>query len=408
MNNALTPTTEKQRHIILDAMRGLALLGICLANFPEFGLWTFLSREAQEAMPTAHADDIVRFLQYVFVDAKFYSIFSILFGIGFSIILSHAEERGNSGIRLFYRRMLTLLAIGVAHLLLLWSGDILALYALGGMLLPLVRKLSDRWLFILAIVCFSIPILLDAWQEISGISVAAAVESAWWAKANSYGITEENFASWLRDADGYLAVHQFLMQGAIERIYEFVDGHRLLKVLGLFIIGYIIGRNHLYARLSESRSHLSKAFFISLAIGIPSSILYAISAISAHRWGQTIHSILYALSAYPTAVAYLAAFSLLYLRHPKLLLFNFLSKPGRMALTNYLSQSVLGVLIYYGIGFSLGLSMGLWQIELTAIAIFLFQILLSHYWMSHFRYGPIEWFWRMLTYLRWLNPLRKT
>ena len=408
MNNALTPTTEKQRHIILDAMRGLALLGICLANFPEFGLWTFLSREAQEAMPTAHADDIVRFLQYVFVDAKFYSIFSILFGIGFSIILSHAEERGNSGIRLFYRRMLTLLAIGVAHLLLLWSGDILALYALGGMLLPLVRKLSDRRLFILALACFSIPILLDAWQEISGISVAAAVESAWWAKANSYGITEENFASWLRDADGYLTVHQFLMQGAIERIYEFVDGHRLLKVLGLFIIGYIIGRNRLYARLSESRSHLSKAFFISLSIGIPSSILYAISAISAHRWGQTTHSILYALSAYPTAVAYLAAFSLLYLRHPKLLLFNFLAKPGRMALTNYLSQSVLGVLIYYGIGFSLGLSMGLWQIELTAIAIFLFQILLSHYWMSHFRYGPIEWFWRMLTYLRWLNPLRKT
>lgn len=405
MNNALAPTTEKQRHIILDALRGLALLGICLANFPEFGLWTFLSREAQEAMPTAQADDVVHFFQYVLVDAKFYSIFSILFGIGFSIILTHAEARGNSGIRLFYRRMLTLLAIGVVHLLFLWSGDILALYAVGGMLLPLVRKLSNRRLLIVAVVCLSLPILLDAWQELCSVSISASVEAAWWAKAHSYGITEENFASWLRDADSYLAVHQFLMQGAIERLYEFVDGHRLLKVFGLFIIGYVIGRNRLYARIAENKPYISKAFFIGLSIGFPSSILYAISATSAHRWGLTVHSLLYALSAYPTALAYITAFCLLYLCRPNSLFFGLLSKPGRMALTNYLSQSILGIVIYYGIGFSFGLSMGLWQIELTALTVFLFQILISHFWMHHFRYGPVEWVWRMLTYRRWLNIL---
>ncbi|MCH5175067.1 MAG: DUF418 domain-containing protein [Prevotellaceae bacterium] len=406
MNNALAPTTDKQRYIILDAMRGLALLGICLANFPEFGLWTFLSHEAQEAMSTAQADNVVHFLQYLFVDAKFYSIFSILFGIGFSIILNHAEERGSSGIRLFYRRMFTLLGIGILHLLLLWSGDILALYAVTGMLLPLVKNLNNRRLLTLAAVCLSLPVLLDAWQEWAGVSIASAVESAWWAKAHSYGITEENFASWLRDADGYHAVHQFLIQGAIERLYEFVDGHRLLKVLGLFIIGYVIGRNRLYARLAENKSSISKTFVISLAIGLPSSILYAISATSGHLWGQPVHSILYALSAYPTALAYITAFCLFYLRRPKSLLFNLLSKPGRMALTNYLLQSILGIAIYYGIGFGLGLSMGLWQIELTAFAVFLFQILFSHFWMRYIRYGLVEWFWRMLTYCRWLNPVR--
>ena len=79
------PTTEKQRYVVLDALRGLALLGIALANFPEFGLWTFLSSEAQEAMPTANADHVTRFLQYLFVDGKFYTIFSILFGIGFGL-----------------------------------------------------------------------------------------------------------------------------------------------------------------------------------------------------------------------------------------------------------------------------------------------------------------------------------
>lgn len=407
MNNSLTPTTEKQRFIILDAMRGLALLGICLANFPEFGLWTFLSREAQEAMATAHADNAVRFIQYVLVDAKFYSIFSILFGIGFSIILSHSEDRGNSGIPLFYRRMLALLGIGIMHLMLLWSGDILALYAVTGMLLPLIRKLSDRRLLVLAGVCFILPVLLDMWQELSGTSISAPLVSAWWVKAHSYGITENNFATWLRDADGYLGVHQFLMQGAIERMYEFVDGHRLLKVLGLFIIGYIIGRNRLYAHLVENKHRISKVFIISIAIGLPTSILYAHSATSEHCWGLTVHSLLYAISAYPMAMAYIAAFCLLFLRRPKSLLFSLLAKPGRMALTNYLSQSLLGIAIYYGIGFGMGLSMGLWQIELIALSVFLLQIFLSHLWMHYFRYGLVEWLWRILTYRRWLNPVRK-
>lgn len=461
MNNTLTPITEKQRHVILDALRGFALLGICLANLPEFGLWTFLSKEAQKAMPTAQTDEVVRFLQYVFVDAKFYCIFSILFGIGFSIILNNAQKRGcektnrkdcnslekgnsatlgsngvdavcsnkddtfgSNGVRLFYRRMFVLLAIGVLHLLLMWSGDILALYAVVGMLLPLVRKLSDRKLLMLALVCLSIPVFLYAWQELSGISIADFVETAWWAKAHSYGITEENFASWLKDADSYLAVHQFLMQGAIERMYEFVDGHRFLKVFGLFVIGYIIGRNRLYARIAEFRHSISKVFFVTLAIGLPFSVLYAISATSGHCWGLTIHSFLYFISAYPTAFAYVTAFCLLYLNCSKPHLptrssrtrvlfqsfqtrfFRLLAKPGRMALTNYLSQSLFGIIIYYGIGFGLGLSMGLWQIELTAFAIFLFQIFLSHLWMLHFRYGPIEWLWRMLTYRRWLNPIR--
>lgn len=89
-------------------------------------------------MPTAGVDRVVRFLQYLLVDAKFYGIFSILFGIGFSIILSHAEERGSSGIRLFYRRMLVLLGFALVHLLCIWSGDILCLYAVVGMLLPLL------------------------------------------------------------------------------------------------------------------------------------------------------------------------------------------------------------------------------------------------------------------------------
>lgn len=403
MNTHLTPTNEKQRYIILDALRGLALLGICLANFPEFSLWTFLSGEEQQMMPTAATDNTVRFWQYMLVDAKFYGIFSILFGIGFSIILSHAEERGSSGIKLFYRRMTVLLCIALVHLLLIWSGDILALYAVVGMMLPLLRRLSDKKLLTLAGMCIFLPVLLDLWQEMANISFSAPIVAMWWAKAHTYGITEENFASWLRDADTYAGVHQFLMQGAIERMYEFVDGHRLLKVLGLFLIGYCIGRNKLYARLEEHRPHLKRMFLLCLAIGVPTSALYAVSATTGHPWGLTIHSLLYAVSALPMALVYMTSFSLLLLRHPNATLFRLLAAPGRMALTNYIGQSLLGILIYYGIGFGLGTTMGLWQVELTAIAVFLFQIICSRLWMHTFRYGPLEWLWRMLTYGRWLK-----
>ena len=138
MAMTLGPTTAKERHVILDALRGLALLGIALANFPEFALWTFLSADQQQAMPTAVVDRVVLFLQYLLVDGKFYTIFSLLFGIGFSLILSRHP------ISLFLRRMLILVVIGFCHLMFIWSGDILLLYAVGGLLLPLFIRMNDK------------------------------------------------------------------------------------------------------------------------------------------------------------------------------------------------------------------------------------------------------------------------
>lgn len=112
----MVPVKTSERHVILDALRGFALLGICLANFPEFSLYTFQKLRITEAMPTAEIDKVVRFLQYLFVDGKFYTIFSLLFGIGFSIIISNAAKKGTDGFRIFYRRMIVLATIGFLHL----------------------------------------------------------------------------------------------------------------------------------------------------------------------------------------------------------------------------------------------------------------------------------------------------
>ena len=392
------PTTERQRHVILDALRGLALMGIALANFPEFALWTFLSSEQQAAMPTACIDEIVRFLLYLVVDGKFYSIFSILFGIGFSLIM----ER--HGLRLFVRRMLILVIIGFLHLMFIWSGDILLLYAVGGLLLTLMIGLSDKSLLLLALSLILIPVGLDALIEFGGFNFPEPFYQAWWNKAKTLGINEANFASWLRDANSYGQMFVFLIQGAYERLWEFVEGHRLPKVVGLFILGYLASKHRLYTRLQDLP--LRKALYWNVSIGLPTSLLYAWSATSGHPWGLTVHSLLYAVSVIPLAIVFIIGICLLYLQSPKSVVFRWLAAPGRMALSCYISHSLIGVLLFYGLGFGLGTSLGLVYIELIALVVFFIQIIVCRIWLNYFRFGPLEWLWRMLTYGRYFPIIK--
>lgn len=219
-NRVAGPVGPSERSVVLDVLRGLALLGIALANFPEFSLYSFLPPEAAEALPTAGFDRVVRYLQYLFVDGKFYTIFSLLFGVGFSIILANAARRGVDGFRIFYRRMAVLLLIGLLHLMFLWSGDILVLYALLGMLLPLFRNVSNRGLLIWAFGLLSLPLAVDFFVEYSGFSPSAPFVELQWRCCDRYGITESNFAYWLRDATHYGQTFEFLIQGAWVRVQE--------------------------------------------------------------------------------------------------------------------------------------------------------------------------------------------
>lgn len=389
------PTTEKERYLILDALRGLGLAGIALANYPEFALWTFLSAAEQEALPTAAVDKVVRYLQYLVVDGKFYTLFSLLFGVGFSLILQRHSTR------LFARRMTVLLLIGLCHLLFIWNGDILLLYAAGGLLLPLFIRLKDKVLLWTAALLILLPVGLDALTQFAGIEFARPFYDAWWAEAARQGINEDNFASWLRDARTYPEMLAFLKQGAIERMWEFVDGHRLPKVVVIFLMGYLIGKHRLYARL-EKRPLQRMLLWTSLP-GVPGSLLYAWSATHGHCWGLTVHSLLYAVSVIPLALSFVAALCLLYLARPTLSVWQLLAATGRMALTNYIGHSIIGIVLFYGLGFGLGTRFGLIHAEITALCVFLLQIAVSRWWLKHFRFGPLEWIWRMLTYGRFFS-----
>lgn len=382
------------------------MLGVCLANYPEFSLFTFQPGSVVDAMPTAQADSIVKFLQYLFIDGKFYTLFSLLFGIGFSIIISHAAEHGTNGFRIFYRRMVILALIGCTHLMLIWSGDILLLYAVLGMLLPLFRDMTDKKILLTAGILLLLPVIVDSVGELTGIFFAKYPYDQWWSYAGRYGITEENFGTWLRDADSYSEVHQFLIQGAWERMYEFIDGNRYFKVMGLFLIGFVIGRHKIYADLKAHEPLLRRVALWGSVIGLPMSVFYALSGTCAHPMGNTVHTILYTVSVYPLGMAYAALLGLFCIRHKDWIAWRWFAAPGRMALTNYISQSLIGMFLFYGTGLGLGAGVGLGETELIALGVFAFQILFSTAWLSVFRFGPLEWIWRMLTYGRWLDIVK--
>lgn len=398
MTTQASPIAPSKRIIILDALRGFALMGIALANFPEFSLWTFLADGEQQAMPTASADHVIRWVQYWLVDGKFYTIFSILFGIGFSIIIGNAMKRGANGFRIFYRRMFLLLLIGFCHMMFLWSGDILMLYAAMGLLLPLFRNCKPKQLLGWAAFFFLLPIVISVFRTTSGMDPSSWLYDRWWNAASSQGITEENFASWLRDVQSYPQVFAFLLQGAVERMWEFVCGQRYFKVLGLFLIGYYIGRKDLFRHLEEHRAQLQKAAGWGFGLGLPLSALYAWDSMHGHPFGAAAHELLYAISVYPLGIAYMAGLCLLYLGRQRSVLWKMLSYPGRMALTCYIGQSLAGIFLFYGIGMGHGLSVGLWQTEVISIIVFATEIAVSSIWLRYFNFGPLEWVWRMLTY----------
>lgn len=399
----------KKRIVELDALRGFALLGIALANFPEFSLWTFLDEGARAALPNAGADPVLRFLQYMLVDGKFYTIFSVLFGIGFTITIDNAVRRGADWVRIFYRRMAGLAVIGFLHLMFVWSGDILLLYALMGMLLPLFYKCSQKTVLRWSAFFLVMPVLIAALRGVSGIDPSAALYDAWWDKAAAVGIGADNFATWLRDARTYGEVFRFLRQGAVERMWEFVSGMRYFKVLGLFLFGFFLGRGKVHGRLEDLKPAMRRIGTICLAAGLPLSFIYAMA--STRGCTPVVKEVIYAAGVYPLAMAYMCGFLLLILgkgpsSFPRKAA-RALACPGKMALSSYLFQSVMGVVLFYGIGFGLGAGMTLWQTELVALGAFLLETGLCMLWLRRFAFGPVEWLWRIWNYGR-LFPIRRT
>lgn len=411
MNQQPNPVSAGERYDILDILRGFALLGVMLDNLFGFTGWGFLTLPAREALSTWHADAATGMLEQVFINGKFYSLFSLLFGIGFSIILIRNEQKGINPLKIFYRRLFFLLLIGIGHLVGLWEGDILCLYALIGFILPLFRHLSGKTLVTLAIILIASPLLFDTLSVLFHYKNGALLEKMAMAIDTRNGIpTDDNYAYYLfKNGAGWTEWRHWQESGYLYRYAYILDSNRIPKVLGMFLLGLYAGKKMMYLKLEENTALFKKFRRWGLIIGIPSAAACFYFDVFQKHIPEPVgmfHTLFYASSVVPLSLAYTSMICLRWNRKKGNSRMKWLAPMGRMALTNYLMQTVIGITLYYGVGFGFGGNIGPSVFVPIGIGFYLLQVAYSNLWFRYFNYGPMEWIWRQLTYGKRL-PLRR-
>jgi len=411
MYRTASPVLPQERNEILDILRGFALLGVMIDNLFGFSGWGFITQPMREALPTWPADGPLALLEQVFVNGKFYSLFSLLFGIGFSIILIRNEQRGVNPLKIFYRRLFILLLIGAAHLFLLWEGDILFLYAMIGFVLPLFRKCSNKSLLILAAVLILSPLLFDALSILFHYKNGSFLQNIAMSIDKQTGLpTDDSFGQYLyKDGAGWQEWRNWQASGWAYRYAYILDSNRIPKVLGMFLLGFWAGRKMIYIQLEQYVSLFKKLRFWGLLIGIPAAGAAFYFEFFQKKIPDPIgifHSFFYAISVVPLSLAYTSMICLHWIKKKDKSPVKYLAPMGRMALTNYLVQTLFGIGIYYGIGLGFGGSVGPAVFISVGLLVYLLQIIYSNIWFRYFQYGPLEWVWRQLTYGKRLS-LRK-
>ena len=385
----------RERIPALDVLRGVAVAGILFANVLVFFGLVFLPPERAAALPSAQADGVIRFLERVLVEGKFYSIFSLLFGIGFGLQLARG---GETALPMFRRRLRILLAIGAIHAFLIWAGDILMLYALLGFTMPWFARKSDRELLRWSVLLLAVPtalylLALAVWTlvEPSGTSASPAAMPA-----GILAIFERMGTGGVKDA----FVGNLLMVAG--RWADLFATMRFPKVLGMFVLGLWAVRTGVALNPSAHRPLLVKWCLLGLGVGLPANL---VAAWAAEHWaylppsaGALLGVAMQAVGFPMLALGYAAAVGLLVVDGRRLI--GVFAPLGRMALTNYLMHSVICVVLSYGFGLGLWWRIGASSAVAIAAAIVVIQIPLSAWWLSRYRFGPVEWVWRRLTYGR--------
>jgi uncharacterized protein len=378
---------------LIDALRGIALLGILLANVLIFSGWDFLTEQGRVVLAGPDWALWQHRFHLFLVDGKFYTVFSLLFGAGFALQLDRLSKRGADGLAIYRRRILILLLFGLIHSCLIWDGDILTLYALMGLVLPFFYRLSDRALLGLsAAFIFVAPVAGMALFRLLGWAPDAGLMGLSDRIAIALGaIDPKDGVGWLRrdDFDGWFS---FVASGSIFSWGIRIMSWRIPKVLGIMLLGIWVGRRLANNSLFDDRRLLWRVLIVGSVIGLPASLAYAsLPDASQRSWPSLIGTV-------PLGLAYAAAFALAWPHAQRVL--GIFSAAGRMALTNYLTQSAVCILVFYGI--ALG-QIGRWPpggFYAFALALYAAQVLFSRWWLSTHKQGPMEKLWRHWTYRR--------
>ncbi|MEZ5465622.1 MAG: DUF418 domain-containing protein [Lysobacteraceae bacterium] len=412
--SSLGPLTSSERIDVLDVLRGFALLGILLMNIEYFT--RPMQGIAMGLDPTLSGWDYVAGWSIMaFVQGKFWTLFSMLFGMGFAVMLERIEARGGRFFGIYARRLAVLLLIGLVHAFLIWSGDILVSYALTGFLLLLFfRRTPVRRLWKWGVAFYLIPLLL-MWTFAGAISMARVASPP-----EEVAKMDEEFATAASEhAARYEKAEQVYSGGSysdavVQRVID--TGEQLgfiwmfiLMLLGVFLLGAWLLRS---GRLSDPQAH--RSFFLKcVVVAGPVGLVLVLLAMRGMQGinfmvpttGVAATMSLMQIGSLLLCLAYLGAVTLLTIG-PMPWLRDWLGPTGRMALTNYLGQSLFFTLFFYSYGLGLwGQVSRVWQVPLV-FGFWFLQILVSRWWLSRFRFGPAEWLWRSLTYGK-AQPMRR-
>ncbi len=415
----LGPVRPSERIAELDILRGFALLGILALNL--FALYAPLSLRGSRAVELypGRLDTAVLWLMAFFGSGKFNAMFTFLFGVGFAIQMDRAAARGAPFAGMYLRRLVTLLAFGLAHAVFLWDGDILHLYAGIGLALILVRKLRDRWLWGIVACCALLPIGHKLVQIASHEKPPRTAEQRLGRGLDQlriYGRGEYVLPRIDRDkATGALKPPLRVTgsgtypQVVADRIGEliFLYRHGLAwywPIMGTtLVIGFIAGRRRFFQDIPEHLPLIRKITWWFGGIGLALAAAFATGRLatrSGDRFNavEVVTEVLYILNRPILCAFYMGVVVLLAQRPVWRAAMSPLASVGRMPLTNYLMQSVIATTLFYGYGFGLYYRIGPAVGVLIAFAIYALQVAYSAWWMARFRFGPMEWLWRTLTY----------
>jgi len=370
--------SKQKRYLSLDVIRGLALLGIAMLNalliaYPQhFYMPLGFPRLSQ-------IDKTVELGLILFVRTSFYPIFAFLFGAGFALQFSKTKN-----IQFFIRRYSFLLVVGMIHGILIWMGDILSIYALAAFILIFLARLSTRHKLLLVVVFTAISFVMINYglqyvMQLLPLNLTLDELLNVYAQGNFWDVTN-------------VRSYEFFYFGIIISLV-----YVLPQVLALFLFGMVAVEVGFFDYKCSSKK-LFLVFGLLALLKLP-RVYFAAFEESPALWRYV--SVIFGGPALGGVYVLAVLVGLKGARaNPALSIF---APVGRMALTNYLSQSIVLTSIFYGYGLGQYATWGSLDIVLLAVSLFVLQMIVSAFWLKHFRYGPLEWFWRCFSYQQWLS-----
>ncbi len=392
------PETNNRLQLV-DALRGFSLAGIAIVHFME----QYLAGPAPESIGnyTLHnpVDGVLEVLSVILIRGKFFALFSFLFGLSFSLQMERTQARTGKDFSFrFAWRLAVLFAIGLFHQCF-YRGDILTVFALLGFPLLLFYRVSDRWVVALATtMLLGIPRIILQFTGLTDMNIEPDSILYYWNTVKSGAFSE---IAWLNTWEGFWQKMEFQF-GFYSRGYQ---------SFGWFLLGLLCGRWRLF-ELAEAyralwRKLLRYGLFSFLGLVAVSALTFGVFGKQIpENWTNFLGASFFDWANIALTFVYIGAFALLFLKprwQRRLLTF---APYGRMALSNYVLQTLIGTTIFFSFGFGLIGDIGNSLTLPMGLGLCILQIWWSTRWLQHFQYGPLEWLWRSLTWFK-MQPFRR-